>query len=277
VQIVDSQIHIWAPNTPDRPWPDRGTHAHRDPPFTADEVLDRMDEALVDAAILVPPSWEGDRNDLALAASRAHPERFAVMGRLDHEAPGAREAIAHWRDEPGMLGLRFLFHTPLLRTPFVEGKLEWVWDAAERAGVPVMIGLHQEHHALLDRLASEHPGLRIAVDHLGLVATERDANAFRNLDNLLALARHANVAVKASALPCYTTDVYPFRALHPHVRRVLDAFGPERVFWGSDLSRLPCTYREAITMWTEEMPWLSSSDLEWIMGRGLRQWLGWKT
>ena len=47
-------------------------------------------------------------------------------------------------------------------------------------------------------------------------------------------------------------------------------------FWGTDLSRLPCTYREAVTMFTEEIPWLSREDKEWIMGRGVCEWLGWK-
>ena len=47
------------------------------------------------------------------------------------------------------------------------------------------------------------------------------------------------------------------------------------MFWGSDLSRLPCSYRECVTMFTEEMPWLKAGDLEWIMGRGVCAWLGW--
>ena len=60
-----------------------------------------------------------------------------------------------------------------------------------------------------------------------------------------------------------------------HVRRVYDAFGPQRMMWGSDLSRLRGTYRECVTVFTEQMPWLSASDLEWIMGRSLCEWLGW--
>ena len=43
----------------------------------------------------------------------------------------------------------------------------------------------------------------------------------------------------------------------------------------TDLSRLPCTYRQAVTMFTEELPWLSEDDKAWIMGRGLCAWLGW--
>ena len=47
------------------------------------------------------------------------------------------------------------------------------------------------------------------------------------------------------------------------------------MFWGTDLSRLDCTYRQSITMFTEEMPWLSDDDKEWIMGRGVCEWIGW--
>ena len=56
------------------------------------------------------------------------------MGRLDPDAPGAKEALARWREQPGMLGLRFAFHTPLLRQPFLDGRVDWVWGAAETGG-----------------------------------------------------------------------------------------------------------------------------------------------
>ena len=92
---------------------------------------------------------------------------------------------------------------------------------------------------------------------------------------MLVLARRPNVALKASCLPLYTADKYPYQRLHPYLRRVYDAFGPKRIFWGSDLSRLPCTYRQCVTMFTEEMTWLSNDDLEWIIGRGLCEWIGW--
>ena len=77
--IVDAQVHIWAANSAERPWPARH-QPHRDPPITADELLGTMKDAGVDKAILVPPSWEGERNDVCLAAAQKYPERYAVMG-----------------------------------------------------------------------------------------------------------------------------------------------------------------------------------------------------
>jgi len=81
--------------------------------------------------------------------------------------------------------------------------------------------------------------------------------------------------VKASALPCYSTEDYPYSSLHPQIRRVVDAFGPERVFWGTDLSHLPCPYRQALTLFTEELDNLTADEKEWILGRAIAEWLDW--
>jgi predicted TIM-barrel fold metal-dependent hydrolase len=83
------------------------------------------------------------------------------------------------------------------------------------------------------------------------------------------------VAVKATGQAGYAEDEYPFRSLHPHLHRCFDAFGPERMFWGTDWTRLPCPWRQAVTLFTEELPWLTDDDKHWIMGRGLCKFLGW--
>jgi L-fuconolactonase len=123
VLIVDSQVHIWAASTPARPWPARHA-AHRPQPFGAEDLLQEMNAAGVAAVIIVPPGWEGDRNDLGLEAARLHPTRFAVMGRLDPTLAESRSMVSRWRKQPGMLGLRFTFHTPQMEPLLTEGHLE---------------------------------------------------------------------------------------------------------------------------------------------------------
>src|ERR1700678_3874267 len=90
--VTDAQAHVWGADTAARPWPQAGRGlGHRPVPPSADELARLMDEAGVDRCVLVPPSWEGDRNDLALQAAAQHPDRFAVMGRLPlHPANPAR-------------------------------------------------------------------------------------------------------------------------------------------------------------------------------------------
>ena len=272
--IADAQVHIWGPETPERPWR-KGHKPGRAVPLQAVDLLREMDAAGVRRAVLVPPYVDCERNDLVLAAAQRHPDRFAVMGRLDLEAPGARTRIGGWRSQPGMLGLRCSFNRPELAAALIDGRADWLWEEAERAAVPVMALVPHAMLQRIDRVAERHPRLKLALCHFSLANDTRDAQAFRDFDRLLALAARPNVMVKASALPCYTSDTYPFRRLHPYIRRVYDAFGPPRMFWGSDLSPLPCSYRQCITLFTEELPWLSAQDLEWIMGRGLCEWLEW--
>ncbi len=270
--IVDSQVHIWAANTPQRPWVNLNPPypPHRPQPFTKDDLLREMDGAGVQRAVLVPPPLEGWRNDLALEATCTHPDRLGVMGLFDVDAPDARSRVASWCRQPGMLGLRIMSS---------QIAADWLWAEAERAGVPVMRSVSQPHLqplSLIAHIAERHPGLRLTIDHMGMVTGKKDAAAFAHLDDLLALARYPNIAVKASALPLYTTDSYPYRNLHGYIRRAYDAYGPRRLFWGTDYTRMPCTYRQVVTLFTEELPWLTADDKEWIMGRGLCEWIGWK-
>jgi L-fuconolactonase len=233
-----------------------------------------MDAAGVDRVVIVPPSWEGERNDLALEAASLHPDRFAIMGRLPIEKPESRGLVDGWRQQPGMLGVRLTFHRGHYRSWLTDGTADWFWAAAERAGVPAMVFLPGQVPQL-GAIAARYPGLRLVLDHLALSTEMRDEALGPALEPVLAVSRHPNIAVKASTMPCYTTEGYPFRNLHQHIRRVVDAYGPLRVFWGTDLTRLRCPYRQAVTLFTEELDFLSSDDKEWIMWRGIAEWLGW--
>jgi predicted TIM-barrel fold metal-dependent hydrolase len=183
--------------------------------------------------------------------------------------------IEDWRKEPGQLGLRFTFHRPSLQPLLTEGKADWLWPLAERAGVPIMMTCPYKIMHIADDIAQKHPGLKLVIDHLGLLPGARDEGAFADFDKLLALAKRPNVAVKASALPCYTDRPWPYTSMHSHIKQVFDAFGPQRMFWGTDLSRLPCSYKQGVELFTQELDWLHGEDLAWVMGRGLRKWLGW--
>ncbi len=275
MHIVDSQVHLWGADTPDRPWPPgRAAQAQKPYPVTKDMLLFEMELARVSRIVLVPPSWEGDRNDLALEAARQHPDRFAVMGRLALEKPESHALVAGWQKQPGMLGMRFTFHTDLQRPWLTDGTADWLWPAAEKAGIPLMVLVPGSLDAL-DRIAEQHPGLKLVIDHVGLRRITKGPGVFDDLPQVCALARRPNVAVKASGVPSLSADAYPFRDVHAPLRTLFDAFGPRRMFWGTDLTRMPCSYRECIDLFTRKLPWLAGDDLEWVMGRGVCEWLGW--
>jgi predicted TIM-barrel fold metal-dependent hydrolase len=83
-------------------------------------------------------------------------------------------------------------------------------------------------------------------------------------------------AAEAEGLPPhYSTLGYPFKNIQDGLHRIFDAFGPKRFFWGTDVTRMSCSYRQCVTFFTEELPWLKARDLEDVMGRALCAWIGW--
>lgn len=270
--IIDSQVHIWSTGQPSRT--PGAIHGHRAEPLGKDELLEKMNEAAIDRVIIVPPSWQGDSNDLALEAARLHPDRFAVMGRLSIEHRESEALLPTWRKQQGMLGIRLTFQRDHQRGWLRDGTADWFWGAAERYDIPVMVHAPGSMSEIA-KVAEHHPRLRLVIDHLGLRGFIGAGALGEALQPVITLARYPNVAVKASALPCFVLESYPFRSLYPHIRRIVEAFGPRRVFWGTDLSRLPCTYRQAVTLFTEELSFLSNTEREWILGRGIAEWLQW--
>jgi hypothetical protein len=103
---------------------------------------------------------------MAFKAVRDFPGRFAILGAFPLNAPDKRALVETWRSQPGMLGLRYGF----LQEP-------------------------------MRRIAERHPGLRLTIDHLGGrggTTTLKDDAAMEHMPELIKLARHPNVAVKAT-------------------------------------------------------------------------------
>ncbi len=266
--IVDSQVHIWQR-------PGLGSHHIQLPAFTAEDQLKAMDEAGVSAAVICPPFMMEDVNQMASEAAARNPGRLAVMGFFQIDGPNAREAMRTWKQRPGMKGLRWVLNQPQHKTWWTDGTMEWVWAEAEKQGLPISY-LVNDNMAALGRAAERHPKLKFMIDHLGRITSLKDEACFASLPDMLALAKHPNIGVKLSGAPSNSSAAYPWRNIHDPIKRIVDAFGPARCFWGTDLSRMPCSYRQCVTMFTEEMPWLKGRDLELVMGRALCDWLGWQ-
>ena len=175
MQIVDAQIHVWGSGLP-------SNLAHRQvTAFTTEEAVGLMDEGGVDAAVIHPPGWDPGATAMAFAAVRTYPGRFAIMGAFPLDRPENRALVATWRSQPGMLGLRYGFLQEPLRGWLEDGTLDWLWTAAERAGVPIAM-LATDSLPAIGRIAERHPGLRLTIDHLGGRGRQHHAEGCRRHD-----------------------------------------------------------------------------------------------
>lgn len=281
--IVDSHVHIWAPHCADRPWPNPQTaKPHKAYPGISEHGMSKqmlvaaMDAAGVNRAILIPPSWEGHYNDLALDAVQSYPERFAVMGRIFLEEPMPEAQFNLWRQQQGIVGVRCIFHSPRYQQLLCDGAFDWFWQIAANNKLPVTLMMPSLKNAalIIEHLLKTFPELKLSLDHVNIQGADKDQVATQ-VKQFSALAHYDNFAIKTSAVPSWSQESFPFKDTHDHLKRLFDAFGPQRMFWGSDFTRLDVDYRRAVCQFTEAMNWLDGRDLEWVMGRGVCEWLSW--
>ena len=269
MKIIDAQIHLWTKK-----------HAvvvppHRSEPFGIEEALQEMDTAGVHGAIVHPPHWDPDSHALAIDAATRYPDRFAILGRIEPGVPDRLERLSAWTGQPGVCGLRYTFLESHEKSWLDDGTLDWLWPAAEERGIPIAL-LADGFLPQFARLAERHPGLKLILDHFGVRRGNLDEAAFASLPEVLALAKFPNVAVKTTGGPQYVSGPFPFASLQDRYQAIYDAFGPRRMFWGTDITRMPCSWRDCVSAFAEHQPWLPSEDAPWIMGRAIAQWIGWE-
>ena len=270
--IVDSQIHIWRNGK-------MSAHHRQIPTYSIEDALAEMATAGVDCAVLHPPSALGEAvNAYAVEAARQHPDKFCTLGHFDLQSPDREKIVAKWRERPGMVGFRYTFNQPHQKTWWTDGTLDWFWKACEKENLRIGLLASGANIAAFGRIAERHPGLKMHIDHIGRGGGGGDAKddaVFADLPNMLALAKLPNVGVKLSGAPSYSSQSYPYKNIHGYLRQIFEAFGPDRSFWGTDITRMPCSYRQCVTMFTEELPWLKGKDLDLVMGEALCAWWGW--
>ena len=270
MQIVDAQIHLWATGLPNN-------KAHiQETSFTAKQAIALMDEAGVHAAIIHPPSWDPKSHELALAAVNDYPNRFAIMGTLPLNRAISEKKIPFWKNNV-VLGLRYTLLEEPHRSWIADGSLDWLWKIAEEEKIPISM-LVTDSLIELQNIAERHPELRLTIDHLGGRGgntTLKDNEAMEHIPNLLKLAKYPNVAVKATGAPGYSGEAYPYPIMQGYLEQIYDAFGPHRTFWGTDITKMPCSWTECITMFTEEARWLNKNDRALVMGDAICAWWGW--
>src|ERR1700728_3332749 len=140
-EVVDSHVHIWLPETSDRPW-EAAFRGHAPAAsFLVADVMHAMAMADVSRAVLIPPSFEGDRNDAVLDAAARFPKKFAVMGRvgLSVSARTCLRVLKAWRRQTGMKGIRVTLYRDHEIEALRRGELDWLWRRASEFDLPIMV------------------------------------------------------------------------------------------------------------------------------------------
>ena len=236
-----------------------------------------MDAQGVQGALVVSPAIYGYDDAYSRDAHARSPDRFRVVGRVDSGRDDIEDAVAALAADPAYVGVRVNLWAPAAVQRFLAGADDRLLAAAQRTGLRVCVNAPGRFD-LQGRIARTFPDLRLIIDHVGLFAMpmlDPDyGDTFAEVGKLLPLAAYENVAVKLTSLTLLSREPYPHADVWPAVHKVIAAFGPERLMWGSDQTVFDHPYAEAIDVIraTEE---IGPAEKDLILGASLRRVWGW--
>jgi predicted TIM-barrel fold metal-dependent hydrolase len=251
---------------PDHPHP-AGTAVSPTSDVPVELLLEYMDEHQVERAALVQPMYPGEDNSYIADCAAAQPDRFTAVCVVDPRSPGADERLEYWVRERGCKGLRLRPRFPPEGAVFGDPATYPLWERARSLNVVVSLLANPEHIPAIGVLAQRFADVPIVIDHMAHPDVTAGANS-PSFQRLLDLAKYPQVFVKVSGHYYYSRQPYPYADCHDLFRALYDCFGPSRLIWGSDFPHvlLKSGYRRCLVMHQRAFPFLSTSDLDSIMG-----------
>ncbi len=269
MRIIDPHVHVWV-NDPAYPWaPDNPNPPAED--ATCEMLLEEMARNGTEKTVLVQVIHYKWDNRYAGDCLRKYPDRFEGVCRVDPENPAAADDLSRWVEEYGFRGVRLSPGAGREGDWFTGRGLDRLWRRTRDLNVPMCILTSQGRLPDLERWIRKYDDVQVCVDHMAWPPVDGTGDAA----NLLRLARYPEVYVKISGTWGVSQESYPYRDTHAVVRQVYDAFGPERLMWGTDwpLVERKCGYAGALDIVRKELAFLNDTDREWILGKTvLRLW-----
>ncbi len=261
--IIDTHVHVYADDESRFPYAAGNKPARS---ASVEYLLSLMDEAGVDRAVIVQPrvySW--DNRYLAHCIER-FPGRFTALGLVDPTSRAGPARLEELVRERRFSGLRLELGWEENLSDF-HGKDRWLlWERAQELGAAFGILGSAKDHSCVEPMAAMFPGVNILLDHLsGLPLDPTQQEPL--IAATMRLARYPNVYVKLSNLQGKSNEAYPFPDTYDLVSRIYDAYGPERLMWGTDFPgvMIKCGYANAVDLVRAHIPFLNDNDREWIL------------
>ncbi|GAB3152054.1 amidohydrolase family protein [Microbacterium neimengense] len=231
--LIDAHLHLWDIGSGGYGWltPEAGPLYAT---FDAAMAEQELRAAAVTGAVLVQADDTDADTDAMLAVADVHTWVAGVVGWLPLDDPErAERRLAELRLHPAFCGVRHLVHDDprrgFLDLPTVRRSLRLLAQAGLAFDVP---NAWPHHLGQTVDIADDVADLVIVIDHLAKPPRGRE-----DFDDWRAEFRRAasrpNTVAKVSGLRA-PGAAYSVGALREVWETTLEAFGPERMMWGSD-------------------------------------------
>ncbi|MCA9041627.1 MAG: amidohydrolase [Planctomycetaceae bacterium] len=266
---IDAHSHIWTPDTIAYPLAAGWRKANMEPAsFTAEELLQHMQQSKVDKTVLIQMSFYGYDNSYMLDTIRKYPGKFAGVAVIDQDM---NRVDVEMRKQKGLgvTGFRIFPKNQMEESWLGSEVMHTMFDTAAAEKLNMCCLIDAAHLEALDRMCRNFPQTPVVIDHMariGVDGTIRESE----VQQLCSMARHPEVTVKVSAFYALGKKTMPYHDLAPMIQQLYKAFGPERLMWATDCPfqvGAPHTYAASLALIEQGLTFLSPSDREWLLGK----------
>ena len=260
--IIDTHTHVVSSDKVKHPLDPGARGWSTEVSNDVEDLIAEMDDAGVECATLVQPNATYALDNIYQCDSaKQYAPRTVSVGILDPAAPDAADKLSYWVNEHGMLGVRLQSQSEP-----DDPSCDAIWQRAEELGVPVSIGGGGQPDKVnrMRNMASRHPNVLFAPDHFAGWSGSPDKAAMTAALEDLAKLSNAYLRISSTSLGPYSGLTEADKELF---RRVIEAFTPQRVMWGSNFpSSREGGYIGQVQLGQAALSWLSGDDRNWIMG-----------
>ena len=262
-RLVDSHVHVWVRESRYPVAPGANVPAID---ASAEALLKLMQDNQVQRTVLIQVIHYRWDNRYLVDTLRRYPHKFTGVCRVNPEDPAAPDHLSEWTEQ-GCRGVRL--------SPVAETTGDWIrgprmiplWKRCADLKVPMTLLLPISRLRDVTPLIEKFPELTIVIDHMADCPVDDPAG----LAQLLRLARYPRVFIKISHMWSLSQQGYPYRDAAAMVAKVRDAFGAERLMWGTDWPIKPelVSYSERVALYTSSsnMPIFNAAEREDILYR----------
>jgi predicted TIM-barrel fold metal-dependent hydrolase len=259
--ILDPHVHVWK-HDPQYPFAEGARVPDRD--ATPEMLLDLMGANGVSKTVIIQVIHYKYDNRYLEDVLKKYPGKFQGVCRVDPLDPAAPDHLSQLTAR-GFRGVRL--------SPAGNASGDWfrgplmppLWKRCAQLKVPMTVLAPIARMPDVARLLEKTPDLTVVIDHMADCPIDQP----EELEKLIALKRYPNVFVKISHTWSISKQPYPWLDAQQYVKRLHQAFGPQRLMWATDwpIVETVSTYTRALSVVRDEMRFLNADDLRWILSK----------
>ena len=260
--IIDTHTHVVSSDKVKHPLDSGASGWSLEVSNDVEDLIAEMDKAGVECATLVQPNGTyALDNSYQCDSAKQYSPRTVSVGILDPAASDAADKLSYWVNEHDMKGVRLQSQA----NPD-DSRCDSLWKMAESLEIPISLGGGgtAEKVDQMRNIGARHPNVIFAPDHFAGWSGSEDKSGMTTALEGLAKLSNAHLRISSTSLGPYENLDSAGKDLF---RRVIEAFTPRRVMWGSNFpSSRDGGYIGQVQLGQTALPWLSDTDRDWIMG-----------